>query len=150
MILCDHVASAEGKLYINGGGWHITGTGPIPMGIAVLLEVPWTDANRKIPVNFRLIHEDGQPVVQSGPMGEAAIELKGAVEVGRPAGAVEGVPLQVPMAINLPPLLLLPDQGFYWEAEIDGKTQEEWRLSFRTRPAPAGPGSSDPTSLPDF
>lgn len=152
MVLCDYVAVADGKLYISGGGWNTTGPVPVPTAIALLLEVPWTDANRKISVDLRLLHEDGQPVTQPTPTGQpAAVVVRGAVEVGRPAGAVEGTPLPVPMPINLPPITLPPGQGFYWEAEIDGETREDWRLSFRTRPLPPNAGaSSDPASLPDF
>lgn len=121
------------------------------MAIALLLEVPWTDANRKIPVNLRLLHEDGEPVTQVTPMGQpAAVVLTSSVEVGRPPGVVEGTPLPVPMPINLPPLTLSPGQGFYWEAEIDGETREDWRLSFRTRPMPVVPtAASGLTAPPD-
>jgi hypothetical protein len=151
MVLCDYVAVADGKLYISGGGWNITGPTPVPTGIALLLEVPWTLANRRIPIHLRLLHEDGQPVSQPTPMGEAAVELKAEIEVGRPAGVVEGTPLPVPMPVNLPPLLLTPEQGFYWEAEIDGEKREDWRLSFRTRGVPPAPPSpTNPTTLPNF
>lgn len=40
MMLADHAEVAEGKLFINGGGWTVTGPGPIPFGIALFIEVP--------------------------------------------------------------------------------------------------------------
>lgn len=148
LILCDHVAAADGKLYVSGGGWNITGPEPSPSGIAVLIEVPWNQTNRKIPLRLRLLHEDGQPVMQPTPVGPQPLQLEASIEVGRPAGVVEGSPLPVPLAINLPPLVLTPGHGFYWEAEVAGEKREDWRLSFRTRPLPTS--SSDPTSIPDL
>jgi hypothetical protein len=146
MLLCDHVAVAEGKLYINGGGWVETGPDPTPSAIAVLFEVPWNETNRKINFRLRLRHEDGHEVTQTGPVGPQQIEVGGEIEVGRPAGVPEGSALPVPLAINLPPFLLDPGQGYYWEATVSGDTREEWRLSFRVRPRPAAP--TDPTSIP--
>jgi hypothetical protein len=43
------------------------------------------------------------------------------------------MPLDVPLAINLPPLLLPPGHRFTWVLSIDGETRSEWRRSFSTR-----------------
>jgi hypothetical protein len=136
MILCDYVAVADGKLYISGGGWTITGPTPVPSGIAVLVEVPWTKANRQIPLRLRLLHEDGKPVAEHTPVGPRGVEMGATFEVGRPPGIPEGTPLPMALPVNLPPLPLPPGQGFYWKAELDGETREDWRLSFRTRAEP--------------
>ncbi len=146
MLLCDHVAVAEGKLYINGGGWVETGPDPIPFGIAVLMEVPWNDTNRRIDFKLGLHHEDGHEVTQPGPVGVQRVEVGGEIEVGRPAGVPEGSAIPVPLAINLPPVLLEPGQGYYWEAVISDQTREEWRLSFRVRSRPAS--RTDPAGIP--
>ena len=69
MLLCDHVAAAEGKLYVNGAGWTQTGPEPMPSAIAVLVEVPWDRTNRSIGFQLTLRHEDGQDVLQPGPAG---------------------------------------------------------------------------------
>jgi hypothetical protein len=149
MLLCDHVAVAEGKLYINGGGWVMTGPAPSPLGIAVFMEVPWHLTNRRIDFRLRLLHEDGDPVTQpAGAGGSAPVEVGAELEVGRPPGVPEGTALPVPIPINLPPLSLTPGQGFYWEAEINDETREDWRLSFRTRELPPAP--TDPSSIPNL
>lgn len=146
MLLCDHVAVAEGKLYINGGGWNITGPEPSPSGIAIYLEVPWTHTNRPIRFKLSLLHEDGQPVMHSTPVGQQPLVIQAEFEVGRPPGTKEGTPIPLAVPINLPAFPLEPDQGFYWEAEVDGSTQADWHLSFRTRPGRVSP--ADPTALP--
>ena len=149
-MLCDHVAVADGKLYINGGGWNITGPDAAPSGIAVLIEVPWNKTNRQIPLRIRLLHEDGDAVTQASPAGSAPVEVGAEVEVGRPAGLPPGSPLLVPLAVNLPPIPLPAGHGYVWQAELDGESDADWRLPFRTREAPqaARPGPTDPTALP--
>ena len=151
MLLCDHAAVADGKLYINGGGWAGIGPDPAPSAIALLIEVPWDRADSVIDFKLTLRHEDGQLVSQLGPAGPQGIEVGGQIEVGRPLDIPEGSPLPVPLAINLAPFQLEPGNGYYWEAEVSGEVREDWRLSFRVWAPPApGPDLSDPTSLPSF
>ena len=45
MLLADFVQAVQGKLYVLGGGWSVTGPGAVQMGIAVKIEVPWDQAN---------------------------------------------------------------------------------------------------------
>lgn len=133
MMLADHAQVAEGKLFISGGGWSVTGTPTQPSALAVLLQVPWTDANRKIPFKLRLVDGDGQPVRQPTPHGPSApIEITGDLEVGRPIGIPEGSLLDAPFAANVPPLLLSPGR-YVWELWLDGGTRTEWQVSFLAR-----------------
>ncbi|TFV72485.1 hypothetical protein E4P40_20460 [Blastococcus sp. CT_GayMR20] len=135
-MLCDYAAVSEGKLYISGGGWSVTGPQPTPSALALLLHVPWDLANTRIVFELRLLHEDGQPVMQPGPLGPAPIELAGELEVGRPPGVKRGTPLPVPVAINFPAFPLAPGARYSWELSLNGKRQPEWHLAFDTRPAP--------------
>lgn len=148
-MLCDHAQVAEGKFFISGGGWSITGPQPSPSAVAILIAVPWDRANSKVSFSLRLMQQDGQPVMQPGPVGPVAVEIAGDFEVGRPPGIQPGTPLDVPLAVNIPALALPPDQRFSWELAIDGHTSEDWHLAFSTRPMPgltfaAGPGDVPP------
>lgn len=145
MMLCDHAAVAEGKLYISGGGWTQTGP-PSPSAIAMLIDVPWDRTNQSISFHLSLHGADGQPVMQQGPLGQVPIEVGGDFEVGRPVGLAQGTPITVPLAINIPPIPLAPGQRYVWELKIDERTQDNWHLAFSTRSAP--PTQSDPTALP--
>lgn len=136
LILCDYAAVAEGKLYVSGGGWTVTGPQPTPSALAVLLHVPWDLANTKLAFHLRLLHEDGLPVTQPGPLGETPVEIGGDFEVGRPPGLRRGTPLAVPLAINIPPLALRPDSRFSWELNLNGEQRPEWHVAFDTRPIP--------------
>jgi hypothetical protein len=137
MMLCDYAQVADGKLYIVGGGWSIINSGPTQAAIALKLEVPWDQTNRKIPLTLTLLGEDGSPVTVPGPAGDAQpIKIDAEFEVGRPPGLKKGTPIDVPLAINFGPLALTPGQRYSWELAVDKARRPDWHLSFTTRPAP--------------
>jgi hypothetical protein len=141
MLLCDAVQAAEGKLYVLGGGWSLTGPGPAPSGLAILIEVPWDQANQRFPVALELLTEDGIPVTEQDPSGSGTpVRVDGQIEVGRPPGMAPGTPLSVPMAVNIGPLPLTPGARYYWQLTIGTETDEDWRLPFSVRDASPGGG----------
>lgn len=137
MLLCDSAEAVNGKLYILGGGWSITGPNPAPMAIAIKIEVPWDEANKRHRFQLALLDSDGKPVMVPTPTGDRPIEIGADFEVGRPAGLKPGTPLDVAMAFNIGPLPLRPDSRFVWGFSIDGHSDEDWQLAFTTRPAPS-------------
>ena len=133
MLLADHAQVAEGKLYINGGGWNVIGPAPTPFAIALYVEVPWDQTNTKHSLLLELLDADGHPVVP--PESEDAIRIEfPPLEVGRPAGVKPGTPLGVSYAVNFGPLPLEPNGHYVWQLTIDGQQSDEWRLTFSTRP----------------
>lgn len=134
MMLCDHAQVAGGKLFISGGGWSVTTTPTQNSAVALLIRVPWGEANRKIKFALQLFDTDGAPVTQPGPSGApVAVAAEGELEVGRPPGLAEGTSLDVPFALNIPPLLLQPNQRFVWVLKLGEESHEDWRLPFQTR-----------------
>lgn len=133
LLLCDYAQVADSKLMVIGGGWEFCSTPTPPHGVAVLLFVPWLQTNTPHAYKLQMLDEDDQPVVQPGPTGEVAIEASGEFEVGRPAGVPHGISLTVPLALNVGPLLLEQGKGYTWRLSVDGKSEEDWALSFRTR-----------------
>jgi hypothetical protein len=141
MMLADAAQAVDGKLYILGGGWSLIGPDPTPMAIAIKIEVPWDEANRPHRLKLSLLDADGRPVPVPTPAGDRPLELDADFEVGRPPGLKPGTPLDIPLAMNLGPLPLRPGQIYVWRVSIDGSTQDDWQVSFSTRPAHgAGPG----------
>jgi hypothetical protein len=138
MLLADAAQAAEGKLNVLGGGWSITGPGPVPSAIAMLIEVPWDRANMRYPWQIELVDSDGDPVLITGPMGDQPVKVDGELEVGRPPGVTPGTPLALPLAINLGPLPLPPGGRFEWRLTIGEESHEHWRLPFSTRPTHNG------------
>lgn len=137
MLLADAAQAVGGKLYILGGGWSITGPMPMPSAVALYFRVPWDTANDEHRFRLELLDSDGTPVPD--PEGNP-VALDGGFETGRPPGLKRGTPIDVPMAVNVPPLPLAPDQRFEWRLSVDGETSGGWRLPFSTRPAQP-PGS---------
>uniref|UniRef100_UPI0039833373 DUF6941 family protein n=1 Tax=Gaiella sp. TaxID=2663207 RepID=UPI0039833373 len=124
---------------IVGGGWSLTGPEPTPFGIAILVHVPWDQANRRHTLRLELIDSDGRPVAvpAEGVEGEESpivflndIEF----EVGRPAGIKPGTPLELPLAVNSGPLPLEPGSRYEWRLSINGEGDDDWRMAFSVRP----------------
>jgi hypothetical protein len=128
MMLADSAQAVNGKLYILGGGWTITGPDPSPAANAILFEVPWHEANRRRHIKLTLQDGDGHPVLVPTPIGERPVEITGEFDVGRPPGLKPGTPLTMPVAINLNPLPLKPDGLFVWRLTIDDESNDDWGL----------------------
>jgi hypothetical protein len=145
LLLADAAQAVNGKLYVLGGGWSITGPQPTPMAMAVKVEVPWDRANIKHTWRLELLDGDGQPVEMPGPSGESKpLQLRGEFEAGRPAGLKPGTPLDVALALNFGPMPIPPGDRYEWRFSIDG-WDEAWHVGFSTRAAPAtqqNPGAS--------
>lgn len=138
MLLADFVQAVQGKLYILGGGWSVTGPGAVQMGIAVKVEVPWDQANVQHTFRLTLVDADEQPVLVPGA--EQPVQVEGQFEVGRPPGLKHGSPLDFALAVNVPPLPLEPDSRYVWRLLIDGESDEDWYVGFTTRPGPQPEG----------
>jgi hypothetical protein len=138
MMLCDSAQVADGKLYILGGGWSVTGPDPAPSAIAIKLEVDWHEATTAHHWELYLVDADGREISFDAPDGtRQPIEIRGDFEVGRPQGVPPGTPIDLPLAINLGPLPLPPGGRYTWRFTVDGESEPAWVLSFTTRPAVA-------------
>jgi hypothetical protein len=136
MLLADFAQVSDGKLTIVGGGWSLTGPEPAPFGIAILIRVPWDQANQRHVMRLELLDADGQPVEMDAETGDGSEPIvffdDVPFEVGRPAGLKPGTPLDFPVAINSGPLLLEPGR-YEWRLTIDDKADDDWRLPFSVR-----------------
>ncbi|HUZ43489.1 MAG TPA: hypothetical protein VMU63_03730 [Acidimicrobiales bacterium] len=147
MILCDSAQVADGKLYILGGGWSLTGPDPAPSAIAMKLEIDWNEADSPHHWELYLEDADGHPVLVPGPEGVTPIEVRGDFQVGRPPGLAPGSPIDLPLAVSVGPLPLEAGTRYAWRLVMDGEGSPDWALSFTTRPRleaeavpPPGPG----------
>lgn len=140
LLLADAAEAVNGKLYVLGGGWSVTGPEPAPMAIAMKIEVPWDQGNDVHGLELRLVDADGQPVLVAGSEGETPVVLDAQFETGRPPGLKPGTPLDFALAVTIPPLPLQPGLRYEWRLSIDGAEDEEWRVAFSTRPAGAANG----------
>ncbi len=136
MLLADFAQVADGKLTVVGGGWSLIGPEPTPFGIALLVHVPWDQANRRHTLRLELLDSDGQPFLIPADEEEQSVVFLDNVEfeVGRPAGLKPGTSLELPLAVNSGPLPLEPGNRYEWRLSIDGEGDEDWRLPFSVRP----------------
>lgn len=125
-LLCDAAEVVEGKLYILGGGWNVTGTPTRPIAVAWSVAVPWTSTNVRHEWVLELVDEDGRAVriEESGP-----VSIGGAFEVGRPAGAMPGMAIHAPMTVSFPGLPIPPGR-YEFRITVDGDPDSRQRLPF--------------------
>jgi hypothetical protein len=142
MLLCDAAQVAEGKLYILGGGWSVTGPMPVPSAVAIKVEVDWHEIARAHHWELFLEDADGRPVMIETPEGDQPVEVRGDFSVAQPVGVPEGSPVDVPMAVNLGPLPLVPASRYTWRFVVDGESLPGASVSFTTRPAEEPPAEA--------
>lgn len=136
LLLADAAQAVNGKLYVLGGGWSLTGPEPSAMALAVKIEVPWDRANIKHRWLLQLLDEDGAAVELPSLAADAAtqpIRIEGEFEAGRPAGLKAGTPLDVTLAFNFAPLPLTPGRRYVWQLSI-ADFEDAWQVAFSTRP----------------
>ncbi len=131
-MICDHAEVADGKLFINGGGWGlISPTASSATALAILAHVGWDETNTQRLLEVDLLDEDGLAVSQTYPEGPRPVHVEVKFEVGRPPGTTAGSEINVPLALNFPPLALLPSTRYEWRVEVDHETVDT--VSFETR-----------------
>lgn len=150
LMLCDAAQVSEGKLYILGGGWSVTGPGLSPMAIALKVDVSWNEAPNPHHWELFLQDHEGNPVTVETSEGAQPIEVRGDFQIGTPQGVPLGSDIPVNLAINLGPLPLPPGGRFRWVLTIDGESEDDWSTTFSTVALPQGAEAPKaPTPVPD-
>jgi hypothetical protein len=139
MLIADSAQVADGKLYILGGGWSVTGPEPVPSAVAIKVAVDWHEFNS--PHHWELILEDadGKLVQFETPEGTQTIEVRGDFSTRTPDDVPQGTPVDVPIAVNFGPIPLAPASRFTWRLVIDGESLPGASVSFTTRPRVEAP-----------
>jgi hypothetical protein len=133
IMLADFAQVVGGKLYIMGGGWSITGPNPTPYALAIKIEVPWNETNRDHSFKLNLLDTEHRQVLVPTPDGDKPMQVGGNFQVGRPPGLIQGSSLDVPLALNLPPLPLAPGARYLWQLMINDDQINVWEVAFSTR-----------------
>src|SRR3954463_1184156 len=129
MLLADAAQEVNGKLYVLGGGWSVTGPALPPMSIAIKLDVPWNQSVVPHRFTLELVDEDGRAV----PAGDSGgVRVEGSFEVGRPVGVPGGRDVDFAFVATVPPFPIGPGR-YSWRLSIDGDTHEDWVRPFQVR-----------------
>jgi hypothetical protein len=129
LLMADAVQVSGGKLHVLGGGLSAIGPDPQQAAVAVLMLIPWDRANIAHQWRLEVLDEDGVPVMA----GDRPMGVSGTVEAGRPAGALPGAPLPVPIAINFPQLRLPGGRSYIFRLSVDETTQPHWSVRITAR-----------------
>lgn len=137
LMLADHAQVVDGKFFICGGGWSVTGPQPMPFAVVADVKVPWTGIGKSHKIRLELLDGDGQPVEAQQPDGSMQpIVIEGDFKVVPNPDLKPGSELTAPFAVNLGPQpTIMPGSLYEWKLWIDGGTRDEWRVTFSTRPA---------------
>jgi hypothetical protein len=124
MLLADSAQVADGKLYILGGGWSVTGPDPTPSAVAAIVAVDEHEFNTEHHWELFLEDADGRLVQFETPEGSQTIEIRGDFST-------------TSIAVNFGPIPLAPASRFTWRMVIDGESLPGATVSFSTRPLAA-------------
>lgn len=144
-MLCDHVQAAENKLFVSGGGVMRSWVSPEPphivnLGIAAVVQVPYTATNQAHSLNVVLLDEDGHPVIPFVPEGApepGPIEATISFNLGRPPGLSHGEAQPYSLAANFN-IGLRQLGGYTFEIKIDGDRVKVLSLRVAARPPVMG------------
>ena len=98
-MLCDSVANADQKLWVQGAGWTVLGAYQYPLrqpriGVAAVAHVPWELTPKEHHFELRLERADGAPIFlgqrPAGPVAPGAGRMPISIEVTRPEYIVAG------------------------------------------------------------
>jgi hypothetical protein len=136
-ILCDSAVTADGRLFMQGGGWNLLNAPSLPftqnrIAVGMTMGVPYTATNQKHKLMIELAHQDGESIRVANPTSpEESVAVRAGAEfnLGRPPILEPGERQTVPFAVNFDGLVF-PTQGVYsFSFKIDDK--EINRLEFR-------------------
>jgi len=144
MLLADSAQVADGKLYILGGGWSVTGPDPTPSAVAIKVMVDWHEFNSSHHWNCSSKTPMDSPCASTRPTDHSPLKYGRFLAVA-PDGVPVGTPVDVPIAVNFGPIPLQDGSRFTWRLVIDGDSLPGGTVSFtRARRFPS-PSKSEST-----
>lgn len=146
LILCDHAEVVNGRLYLLGGCWTISGPHPVNFGVAVEVWVPWDAMNAKHSWRLELLDIDGKAAQWLANGTLIGFRIEGNFEATRGPGLRRGSDAPVALAVNAGGVPL-PPGDYEMRLWIDGKTESSWRAVFNIRsekPVSVPPGTPGP------
>ena len=143
--LADSVASAEGKLYVQGAGWNVINTAKVPIrhsriGIGLIIRVPYTATNQthKFAIYLQDADANELPLADAPPETETSDgkirRLGGQFNVGRPPTLQPGDEQLIALAINIDGAVFDRADSYKFVIELDGSPEKE--LPFRVHQVP--------------
>jgi hypothetical protein len=136
MLLADSAQVADGKLYILGGGWSVTGPDPTPSAVAIKVGSTGTSSTPVTTGSCSSRTPTVSRCASTRPTGTQTHRGARRLLGGAPDGVPVGTPVDVPIAVNFGPIPLQDGARFTWRMVIDGDSLPGGTVSFTTRPVP--------------
>lgn len=146
LLLCDAAqVDPAGKVHILGAGWTVVDSGGRAPGddgsdggrlglpgqaVVAMVHVPWHETVGSHFLRLRLEDADGQAVMVGPPDDQRPMVHEQPFAARRPAGAPEGITIDVPVVVSIGPGMPLQPGRYAWRLEIDGRSHEDWMVSF--------------------
>jgi hypothetical protein len=142
-----------GKLNVVGGAFQLVGRAPfvpgMPLGIGAMtvvaiIDVDYAHAGEQFSVVLTLKNSANEPVQVPGPV-EGQTQ---ALRISQVATATAGdqvpkdahLPIRCQVVANIGPgMPLEPSSQYYWELQVDGHSDRNWRAVFYVRADQTGP-----------
>jgi hypothetical protein len=83
-----------------------------------------------------LLDADGHPVEVETPEGVRPLAIEGQFQATPAPNVKPGTPIDLPVAINVPPQPIPPGGRYEWRLSIDGEAREDWQVGFTVRSKP--------------
>lgn len=143
--LCDYVQAADSKLFVNGAGIMRSWVSPQPphmitVGLAAVVQVPYTETNKAHTLRVALLDEDGHPAVPFVPEGApepGPVEAAVSFNLGRPPALSHGEAQPYTLAANFT-IGLRQLGGYTFEISIDGTREKALSLRVAANPPTMG------------
>jgi hypothetical protein len=138
LIVADHAAVADGKLFINGGGWNSVNLlripSPIGFSIALVISVPWAQAEQNHTLTVELQGPGGvEMVIGADQSGQPLTEIQGNFSVGRPPHVVPGEDIVIPVALSLATNIEQAG-GYRLVILVDDIPEADWNIRVQEAP----------------
>jgi hypothetical protein len=129
-MLADSAQVSAGKLFVLGGAFDTINAQAFPaavraLSVVLVAEVGPGDRDRNLPINIRLLDEDGNAV---------GVESRGMIRVGAPSTLPAGASSLVPLVASFLGVRFAKPGGYVFI--IDHEGQELGSIPFRVRGAP--------------
>ena len=131
MLLADAAQEVNGKLYVLGGGWSVTGPDLPPMAIAIKLDVPWSAANAQHAVRPRPGRR-GRPGGACGRQPAAGCGSRAASRSAGRRGSRRAATSTSRSSVTIPPFPVSTGR-YSWRLTIDEESGEDWVRPFQVR-----------------
>lgn len=137
-----------GTLNLLNVGWGGTGVNPQgmtpPAAVAMFFEAEFLECNQPVSVVLELLDEDGHVVNVPGPTGPQPMRVQQSVSIATPVGAPAGAPGKANILTEVHPGLPLSAGSYKWVVTIDGRTSDDWTVTFFVVSPPQPPVFGNP------